>query len=157
MYKACGDASVLLLLASVLAFSACDGVEGENPGHSDVPGEASQAVEVVCHWQGATVHQGQWLECPSCLWRYCQCQPNGFWGNCSNDEPDQGACDWTNPDWTDPACSGGGSKPCDWTKPDWQNPSCNDTAPPGGGQKCTTCHPGGPPQGTPPPHIHTWL
>lgn len=153
-----GIALSIATLGSALALSACNEVELEAPGEEDdVLVEAPEAVQGTCHWQGATVKQGAWHECAHCQWRYCQCQPNGMWGNCTNQPPPGGACDWTKPDWTNPACSGGGSKPCDWTNPDWTNPSCQNTPPPGGGQACTSCHPGGPPSGTPPPHIHTWL
>ncbi len=78
----------------------------------------------TCSWRGATVKSDQWLECPDCKYRYCQCQSNGSWGNCGNTQPSQGACDWSNPDWSNPACSEGGSKPCDWSNPDWSNPAC---------------------------------
>lgn len=158
MHDAYLKGSLFLALASALAFSACGDVEPENLGEGGDGGvaEAPQAL-VSCHWAGASVHVGEWLECDHCVWRYCQCQHNGKWANCTNHAPPSGACDWTKPDWTNPACSSGGTLPCDWTAPDWQNPSCQNTPPPGGGQACITCHPGGPPSGTPPPHIHTWL
>jgi hypothetical protein len=151
--------SVLLALATAVGFSACGRVESEDPGRGsdEGVGEAPQATQVFCHWAGATVEEGEWLECQNCVWRYCQCLHTGQWGHCTNTEPPQGACDWTHPDWTNPACSEGGTLPCDWTHPDWQNPACQSTPPPGGGQACTTCHTHGVPQGTPPPHIHTWL
>ncbi|PRP96235.1 hypothetical protein ENSA7_70490 [Enhygromyxa salina] len=148
------NASALLILGWALLLPACSG---------PAPAGPSQAIGVTplasgtCFWQGASVEEGAWLECGHCVWRYCQCQPNGSWGNCTNDEPDDGACDWTMPDWDDPACSDGGTLPCDWTMPDWTNPSCQDTPPPGGGQACTNCHANGVPEGTPPPEDHDWL
>lgn len=110
-----------------------------------------------CSWQGSTVNQGEWLECKYCAWQYCQCKPDGSWGSCTNTPPSQGACDWSQPDWSNPSCSEGGSKPCDWSNPDWQNPSCAKTPPPSGGSACVSCHSNGVPQGVPPPHVHTWL
>lgn len=110
-----------------------------------------------CYWQGASVKEGSWLECKSCYWQYCQCQPDGRWAYCSNTPPSQGSCDWSNPDWTDPACSEGGSKPCDWTQPDWQNPECSQNPPPGGGNACSSCHANGVPPGSPPSTLHPWL
>ncbi|WP_141735272.1 hypothetical protein [Oligoflexus tunisiensis] len=79
-----------------------------------------------CTWQGASVFQNKWLECKNCKWRYCQCQPGGKWGNCTNEKPDDGACDWSNPDWTNPSCQTDGTKPCDWSNPDWSNPACKN-------------------------------
>jgi hypothetical protein len=137
VYKAYMNGGATLMLASALALSACAGLESENPGAPEAPGEAWQAVGPQCHWDGASVDVAEWLECSYCRWRYCQCQPDGRWGKCTNEPPPEGGCDWTNPDWSDPACSGG-SKPCDWTNPgDWDNPSCQD----GGGQSCSgSCH-----------------
>jgi hypothetical protein len=157
MYKAFPRGTWFMVLASALVAPACDEAKWESPAESGLLGEVSQASSGSCHWQGATVDEGEWLECGHCVWRYCQCQHDGGWGHCTNHEPSGGACDWSHPDWSDPACSEGGSKPCDWSNPDWQNPDCNDNSPPGGGPKCTSCHPNGPPEGTPPPHVHTWL
>lgn len=135
MYNTYLNGSVLLVLA--LAFSACEGAQAERSAEPVDLGEAVQAL-TQCHWDGASVDVGEWLECDHCRWRYCRCQPNGRWGQCTNEEPPTGACDWTNPDWSDPACSGGGTKPCETGDPtDWQNPSCEG----GGGQSCSgTCH-----------------
>lgn len=85
----------------------------------------SMGPTVLCEWQGAKVNVGEWLECPSCLYRYCQCQPNSKWGNCGSSQPSDGSCNWSNPDWSDPACSQGGSMACDWNNPDWANPACS--------------------------------
>lgn len=79
----------------------------------------------LCSWAGASVKAGEWLECPTCKYRFCQCQANSSWGQCGGSEPSQGSCDWSNPDWSNPACQTGGSKPCDWSNPDWSNPACN--------------------------------
>ncbi len=147
------------LIASMCLASAgmgCVGVEDGEASDHEVA-QVQRAVTSGCHWQGASVNPGEWLECTSCVWRFCQCQPDGGWGNCSNSPPPGGACDWTHPDWTNPACSDGGRLPCDWTHPDWRNPDCQENAPPGSGaQPCTGCH-ATVPEGTPPPHIHTWL
>ncbi len=134
MYKVYRNSSVLLIAA--LALSACEGARSEISGEAEGAGEAVQALS-QCHWDGASVDEGEWLECDHCRWRYCQCQWDGRWGNCTNQRPPEGGCDWTNPDWSDPAC-GGGSKPCDRMDPtDWQNPSCQE----GGGQSCSgSCH-----------------
>ncbi|WP_141735277.1 hypothetical protein [Oligoflexus tunisiensis] len=109
------------------------------------------AASATCTWRQSKVFSGEWLECTDCVWRFCQCQDNGSWGNCTNDPPPQ-ACDWNNPDWSNPACSEGGFKPCDWNQPDWNNPACN-AAHPGGvpNQNCASCHPNGiPPRRTDP-------
>lgn len=87
---------------------------------------AGLASGTQCSWQGSTVFEGKWLECTNCKWRYCQCQPDSRWGNCTNEKPEEGACDWSKPDWSNPACQNDGTKPCDWSKPDWSNPACNE-------------------------------
>lgn len=106
------DPQAVLVEVDPMSVTAdCERYTGSQPG-------------ATCSWRGAKVQVGKWLECPDCVYRFCQCQSNGGWGNCKNDQPSEGACDWSNPDWSNPACSEGGSKPCDWSNPDWSNPSC---------------------------------
>jgi hypothetical protein len=104
---------------------------------------ASVAADAqTCRWDGATVMPGSWLESNTGVYRFCQCQSDGRWGNCTNTRP-AASCDWMNPDWNDPACSGGGFKPCDWSAPDPANPSCDTSHSGGSGStdpSCTTCH-----------------
>jgi hypothetical protein len=157
MFKRHIHAGLFIALAAASALSACDGPGSERAAGGATPTERREARSSTCYWDGAEVHSGEWLECDDCVWQYCQCQHDGHWGHCTNEPPHDGACDWTDPDWSDPACSEGGRKPCDWEAPDWTNPACQDTPPPGTDKTCFTCHTDGPPPGTPPPHIHTWL
>jgi hypothetical protein len=147
-----------MIASMCLAPVAMSCVVAEDGQADPAVSQVEQAVRNRCHWQGASVHEGEWLECPRCVWRFCQCMPDGSWGNCRNDRPSGGACDWTNPDWTDPACSEGGRVPCDWSNPDWENPDCQENSPPGSGARsCRECHGDSVPRGTPPRGAHSWL